>query len=95
MKKLSVNHIHDMPKCLSCYKAILLMTIRAHCFHDYICVMSILLLRDLSTLCVVDTHVYMSDICRYISYYVVGVICLIFKKGGVLKVKPLQKSNIK
>ena len=44
MKELSVHHINQVLKCLSCQKAILVMTGRVHCFHDYICVMSILLL---------------------------------------------------
>ena len=25
-----------MPKCMSCHKAIVVITGRAHCFHDYI-----------------------------------------------------------
>ena len=49
MKKHSVHHIHNVPKSLSYHKAILVMTGRTHCFHDYICVMPILLLQDLST----------------------------------------------
>ena len=56
MKKLSVHQTHHVPKCLSCHKAILVMTGRTNCFHDYICVMPILLLQDLSTLCVMDTY---------------------------------------
>ena len=66
MKELSVHHIHHVPNCLSCHKAVLVMTRRVHCFYDYICVhmccVSItLLLQDLSTLRVVDIyiHIYM------------------------------------
>ena len=42
------------PKCMSCHKAIVVITRRAHCFHGYIYVTLILFLWDLSTLCVVD-----------------------------------------
>ena len=41
---------------MSCHKAIAVITKRAHCFHDYIYIYitPILLLSDLSTLCVMD-----------------------------------------
>ena len=26
--------VHDVPKCMSCHKAIVMITGRAHCFHD-------------------------------------------------------------
>ena len=32
------------PKCMSCHKAIVVITGRAHCFHDYIYITLILLL---------------------------------------------------
>ena len=56
MKKLSVHHIHHVRKCSNFlnHGAILVRTGRAHCFHDYLCVMPILLLQYLSTLCVMD-----------------------------------------
>ena len=28
--------VHRVPKCMSCHKAIMVITGRAHCFHDYI-----------------------------------------------------------
>ena len=28
--------LHHVPKCMSCHKAIVVITGRAHCFHDYI-----------------------------------------------------------
>ena len=28
--------VHQGPKCMSCHKAIMVITERAHCFHDYI-----------------------------------------------------------
>ena len=46
--------VHHVPKCMSCHKANMVITGRAHCFHDYIYITLILLLSDLSTLCVVD-----------------------------------------
>ena len=36
--------VHHVPKCMSCHKAIVVKTGRAHCFHDYICITLILLL---------------------------------------------------
>ena len=46
--------LHHVPKCMSCHKAIVVITGRACCFHDTIYIMSVLLLWDLSTLCVMD-----------------------------------------
>ena len=37
----TVDHV---PKCMSCHKAIVVITGRAHCFHDYIYITPILLL---------------------------------------------------
>ena len=51
---LSVHHVHHVPKCMSCHKAIVPITGRTRCFYDYICVALILLWRDLSTLYVVE-----------------------------------------
>ena len=28
--------VHHVPKCMSCHKAIVVITGRVHCFHDYI-----------------------------------------------------------
>ena len=47
-------NVHHVSNCMSCHKAIVVITGRTHCFHDNIYVMLILLLLDLSTLCVVD-----------------------------------------
>ena len=30
------THVHHMSKCMSCHKAIVMITHRAHCIHDYI-----------------------------------------------------------
>ena len=56
--------VHHVPKCMSCHKAIVVITGRAHCFHDNIYITLILLLWDLSTLCVVD-HLYIYIYIRY------------------------------
>ena len=45
--------VHHVPKCISCHKASVVITGRAHYFHDYVYITVILLLCDLSTLCVV------------------------------------------
>ena len=54
MKKLTVHHIHHMVKCLSCHKAI---------FGDnqamISCVIHMLLLQNLSTLCGMDSFLHM------------------------------------
>ena len=44
--------IHHVPKCMSCYKAIVVVTRGTHCFCDCIYITPILLLWDLSTVCV-------------------------------------------
>ena len=44
MKKLSVHHVHHVPKYMSCHKALAVITSRGHCFHENISIMFILLL---------------------------------------------------
>ena len=39
-----VHDVHHVPKCMSWHKAIVVITGRAHCFHDYIYITLILLL---------------------------------------------------
>ena len=46
--------VHHVPKCMSCHKAIVVITGRAHCFYDNIYIMLIVILWDFSTLCVAD-----------------------------------------
>ena len=36
--------VHHVPKCMSCHKAVMVITGRAHYFHDYIYITLILLL---------------------------------------------------
>ena len=36
--------VHHVPKCMSCHKGIVVITERAHCFHDYIYIKPVLLL---------------------------------------------------
>ena len=40
----SCTSVHHVPKCMSCHKAIVVITGRAHCFHDYIYITLVLLL---------------------------------------------------
>ena len=37
-------HAHHVPKCMGCHKAIVVITGRAHCFHDNIYITLILFL---------------------------------------------------
>ena len=46
--------VPHVPKCVSWHKAIMVITRRAHCFHDCIYITIILLLKDFSTLRVMD-----------------------------------------
>ena len=43
--------IHHVPKCMSCHKAIVVITRRTHCFHECIYVMRASLLLNLNTVC--------------------------------------------
>ena len=63
MKKLTVHHIHNVLKGLSCHKAILLITWQ---LLD-MCIIFILLLRDLGALCGVVVFVYV-DVNVYVTY---------------------------
>ena len=38
------NDVHHVPKCMSCHKAIVMITGRAHCFQDNLYITLILLL---------------------------------------------------
>ena len=38
-----IHDVHHVPKCMSCHKAIVVITGRAHCFHDFICITLVLL----------------------------------------------------
>ena len=48
------NIFYHVPKYMSCDKAIVVITGKAHCFHDCIYITPVLLLLDLSALCVGD-----------------------------------------
>ena len=39
--------VHHVPKCMSCHKAIVVITVRAHRFHDCIYITPTLLLREI------------------------------------------------
>ena len=73
MKKLTVHHIHHVPKCLSCHKAILMIT------GQWLqCLIVILLLRDVGTLCGVDVYLYVDDVykCLRPVWFVLYPSCL-------------------
>ena len=75
----SYHHHGFVPKCMSCHKAIVVITGRAHCFHDYIYIALILILWDLSTLCVVDhlwPLIYIHIIYMHIYIYMFFSNCL-------------------
>ena len=65
MKKLTVHHIHHVPKWLSCYKAILTIT-----RQGLQCLIFILLLQDLGTLYGVDVYedVHADVIYKYLCH---------------------------
>ena len=44
--------IHHVPKCMSCHKAIVVITGRAHCFHDYIYILRPSCFCEIWALCV-------------------------------------------
>ena len=68
--------VHHVPNCMSCHKAIVVITGRAHSFHDNRYITLILLLWDLSTLYVVD-HLW-PLIYIYIIYIFISFIFLVF-----------------
>ena len=47
--------IHDVPKCMSYHKAILVITGRTHCFHDCIYIM---LICDICMLICINIYIY-------------------------------------
>ena len=53
-----INYIHHVPTCLNYHKAILVITRQAHYFHDFICVMPILLLQNHSIYITVYIYIY-------------------------------------
>ena len=51
--------IHALgPKCMSCYKAIVVITRRAHCFRDYIYITPILLIYIYIYIYIYITYIY-------------------------------------
>ena len=81
-----IHHMYHVAKCLSCHKVISVITRSAHCFHDYICVVPILYLQDVST-CFVDI------------YHIIRVTCLIPKEmfclGQTMNIKHKVKWILK
>ena len=74
------------PKCMSCYKPIVVTTRRAHCFHDCIYITLILLLWNLNTLCVVDhlwALIYIMYVCMFEYVYSTKLIYLHILQNSV------------
>ena len=67
-----LSYMDHVPKCTNFHKAILVMTGRAHCFHDCIYITPILLLWDLRSLCVMfnSDHLYIYHFVYIYSLYV-------------------------
>ena len=57
-------YVYIIYRCMSCHKAIVMIAGRAHCFHDCIHITPILLLRDLSTVCVMDQWITYDHLLR-------------------------------
>ena len=53
---------YHVPKCMSCHKAIVVITGRAHCFHDYIYIY-------------IYIYIY-TYICIYIYIYIYMCVCM-------------------
>ena len=60
---------HHVSECMSSHKELVLITRRAHCFHDWIYITPILLLWDLSNVCVVD-QIWSQSLILYIFIYI-------------------------
>ena len=62
------NIVYHVPKCMSYHKSIVVITGRAHCFHDCIYITPVLLLSDLSTVCrgsLMTTYIIYTHIDRF------------------------------
>ena len=83
---------HPLSKCISCHKAIVLITGTTHGFHDFVHIRPLLILFDLSSLYVMDhlwqlkrvcvTRKNLENICsqriQYLSFYDLPMSALIF-----------------
>ena len=65
----NVINVHHVPKCMSCHKAIVVITRMPYCFHNYIYTTPILLLWDLGTLFVVNHLWPLNSIVQLNSYF--------------------------
>ena len=72
-QSLSMNNMYEInvPKYMSCHKAIVVITGSAHCFHDSIYMTLILFVGHLWALRHIDTHTYI-----YISNCIIGYISI-------------------
>ena len=78
--------VHHVPKCMSCNKAIVVITGKTHCFHDCMGIAPILLISGLSSLCVVGVldhlssiiHIYIYNIYIYIYILVLYFVYCVY-----------------
>ena len=100
--------VHYVPKCMSCHKAIVVITERTHCFHDCIYITLILFLWDLSTLCVVDhlwplIYIYLTSIYTIILYilnilyiyYILNFPCIVYRITYLYSEIAIEKNSFK
>ena len=75
--------VHHVPKCISCHKAIVVITGRAHCFHECIYIMPIFLLWDLNTQCSVCHASLMTTYDLLCMYSLLLIFCMLVKKEPI------------
>ena len=70
-----IHNTRSVPKCMSCHKVIVVITGRTHCFHDCMYITPILLLWDLSTVCIMN-HLWplmlRSLLCLLSTFWFIG-----------------------
>ena len=71
--------VHPVPKCMSCHKAIVVITGRAHCFHDsMLYIMLLLVPSDFSIVCVVDPLWPLIYVFIFVFSWCSSLFCTIF-----------------
>ena len=60
--------VHHVPRCMSCHKAIVVLTGRAHCFHDNICYVHLASVRfEHSMSWIFYDHIYYTPCLAFLS----------------------------
>ena len=62
---MATMHVHHVPKCMSCYKAVAVITRRVHCFHDYIYIYSAYTYFYIYKIYVIHKYIYIIYIYIY------------------------------